>query len=94
MTKKHMKLIFSIILDAVGFFTIIPLDFVWAPISGYLMTRMYKGSKVKIAGVISFIEEIIPFSNILPTFTLMWIYTYLIQKEKDISEEKDITTNI
>ena len=94
MTKKPMKLIFSIILDAVGFFTIIPLDFVWAPISGYLMTRMYKGSKGKIAGVISFIEEIIPFSNILPTFTLMWIYTYLIQKEKDISEEKDITTNI
>ena len=89
-----MKLIFSIILDAVGFFTIIPLDFVWAPISGYLMTRMYKGSKGKIAGVISFMEEIIPFSNILPTFTLMWIYTYLIQKEKSISEEKNITKNI
>jgi hypothetical protein len=55
---------------------------------------MYKGSKGKIAGIISFIEEIIPFSNILPTFTLMWIYTYLIQKEKSISEEKDITKNI
>lgn len=92
MNKKYKKLGLSIILDIVGFFTIIPLDLVWAPISGYLMTKMYKGSKGKIAGVISFFEEIIPFSDIIPTFTLMWVYTYIIKNDEVEEEEKEITT--
>tara|TARA_R110002126_G_scaffold291415_2_gene452252 strand:- start:26932 stop:27219 length:288 start_codon:yes stop_codon:yes gene_type:complete len=95
MNKKYKKLGLSIVLDAIGFFTFIPVDFVWAPISGYLMTRMYKGTKGKVAGVVSFFEEIIPFSDIVPTFTLMWIYTYLIAKEEEIkSEEKTITIDV
>ena len=32
--------------------------------------------------VISFIEEAIPFSDVIPTFTIMWIYSYIINKEK------------
>ena len=86
MNKKYYKLGFSIILDAIGFFTITPLDFVWAPVSGYLMTKMYKGTKGKVAGVISFFEEIIPFSDVIPTFTLMWIYTYLLKKEDKLDK--------
>ena len=84
MNKKYYKLGVSLILDAIGFFTLTPLDFVWAPISGYLMTKMYKGTRGKVAGIISFFEEIIPFSDVIPTFTLMWIYTYLIKKENKI----------
>lgn len=91
MNKKYKKLIASIILDVIGFFTIIPLDIVWAPISGYLMTKMYKGNKGKIAGIVSFIEEIIPFSDIIPTFTIMWIYTYLIENKDIKSKENTIT---
>ena len=76
-------------LDLIGFLTIIPLDLVWAPISGYLMTKMYKGKKGKIAGIISFLEEIIPITNIIPTFTIMWLYTYLFSKDNS-QEEDDI----
>lgn len=89
MNKKYKKLIYSILLDAVGFFTITPIDFAWAPISGYLMTKMYSGTKGKVAGIVSFFEEIIPFSDIVPTFTLMWVYTYIIKKE---DEKEEITT--
>tara|TARA_B100000795_G_scaffold238298_1_gene199317 strand:- start:1238 stop:1489 length:252 start_codon:yes stop_codon:yes gene_type:complete len=81
MNKKYKKLGFSILLDVIGFFTMTPLDFVWAPISGYLMTKMYKGKKGKIAGIISFLEEIIPFADVIPTFTIMWLYTYVFSKD-------------
>ena len=93
MNKNYKKLGLSIILDIIGFVPIPFLDLAWAPISGYIMTRMYKGTKGKVGGVISFFEEIFPFSDIIPTFTLMWIYTYIIKKE-DINEneEKEITT--
>jgi hypothetical protein len=42
---------------------------------------MYKGKKGKVAGVISFLEELLPI-DIIPTFTIMWIYTHLISKKK------------
>lgn len=80
MNKKYQKLILGILLDAIGFITIIPFDVVWAPVSGYIMTKMYEGTKGKIAGFISFLEEIIPGIDVIPTFTIMWIYTYLIKK--------------
>jgi hypothetical protein len=87
MNKKYKKLVLSIVLDIIGFFTVFPIDLAWAPISGYLMTRMYKGNLGKTAGVISFLEEIIPFSDVIPTFTIMWVYTYVIKKEEKKDEE-------
>ncbi|WP_437438452.1 hypothetical protein [Polaribacter filamentus] len=86
MDKKYKKLILSIVLDIIGFFTVIPFDIIWAPISGYIMTKIYKGYKGKVAGVISFLEEIIPFLDVIPTFTIMWIYTYVINKEDNKDE--------
>ena len=80
MNKKYLKLGVSILADVIGFVTFFPIDFVWAPISGYIMTKMYKGKQGRIAGFISFIEEIIPFSDVIPTFTIMWLYSYVFTK--------------
>ena len=80
--SKYKKLVISIILDLIGLITF--LDIIWAPLSGYIMTRLYKGQKGKVAGVISFIEEIIPGLDIIPTFTIMWIYTYVFSKEQQV----------
>ncbi|MCB0425113.1 MAG: hypothetical protein KDD13_10800 [Mangrovimonas sp.] len=77
--SKYKKLALSLVFDVIGLVTII--DIVWAPLSGYLMSRMYKGTEGKVAGVISFIEEIVPGLDIIPTFTIMWFYTYVIKKE-------------
>ena len=41
MNKKYKKLVLSIVLDALGLIPIPFLDFAWAPISAYLMTKMY-----------------------------------------------------
>jgi hypothetical protein len=86
MNKKYKKLGLSIFLDLIGFIPFI--DLVWAPLSGYIMTKMYIGNKGKIAGIVSFIEEIIPFSDFIPTFTIMWFYTHVFNKE-DTKKEDD-----
>ena len=77
--SKSKKLALSILFDAIGFITFI--DIIWAPLSAYLMTKMYKGTKGKVGGVISFIEEIVPGMDIIPTFTIMWLYTYVFASE-------------
>lgn len=76
---KYKKLALSLVFDAIGFVPF--LDVVWAPFSAYLMTKMYKGKEGKIAAVISFIEEALPFLDVMPTFTLMWVYTYVFKSE-------------
>lgn len=85
---KYKKLAMSLIFDALGYVSFIfPLfDIVWAPLAGYLMTKLYKGKTGKIAGAIVFIEEAMPFLDIIPTFTLMWLYSYVFKTEKKIIE--------
>ena len=73
----------SLLFDALGYvsFFIPVFDFFWAPLSAYLMTRMYKGKKGKIAGVIVFIEEALPFIDVVPTFSIMWTYNYYLSEK-------------
>ena len=82
--SKYKKLGIGIGLDAIGYLSFVfPLiDIVWAPLSAYIMTIMYKGRKGKIAAAITFVEEAMPFLDIIPTFTIMWVYTYVIDKKK------------
>ena len=85
--KKYSKLLLSLFLDAMGYISfIIPgigefSDIIWAPLSGFIMTKLYKGKSGKIAGVIAFLEEAFPFSDVVPTFTVMWFYTYILNKK-------------
>ncbi len=85
---KIRKLFLGLLFDAMGMASfIIPgigefLDIIWAPLAGWLMTRMYKGRVGQAAGVITFIEEIAPGLDIIPTFTIMWLYTYVFKGAK------------
>ena len=78
----------SLLFDAIGMlsFTIPYIgeftDVIWAPMAAWLMTRMYKGKVGQTAGVITFIEELVPGLDIIPTFTLTWIYTYILSAKK------------
>ncbi len=84
---KQRNLILGILFDLIGMISFtIPLigefsDVVWAPISGLLIAWMYKGASGKIGGIFGFIEEAFPFTDVIPTFTLMWFYTYYIKKK-------------
>ena len=82
--NKYKKLGLGILFDAFGYLSFVfPLiDIVWAPLAAFLMTKMYEGKKGKIAAAVTFIEEALPFLDVIPTFTLMWLYTYVFDKKK------------
>ncbi len=88
MEGKYKKLILGLLLDGVGMLSLaLPglgefLDVIWAPVAGWFMTRLYPGKRGKIAGFLAFVEEILPGFDIIPSFTLMWIYTFLIRGGK------------
>ena len=85
--KKNL-LIKSLTYDALGMATgAIPLvggflDLLWAPYAAKKMKTMFPGKDGKLASIIVFLEEILPFTDFIPTFTLMWIYTYVWKKEE------------
>jgi hypothetical protein len=94
---KHSKfklLRKGILYDLVGMSTmLIPLlgpflDIIWAPYAAKRMGEMYKGNPGKIASWIVFIEEILPFTDVVPTFTLMWIYTFVFAPKFESANEK------
>ncbi len=83
---KYRKLYASIFFDVIGSLSYLApalgesIDFVWAPLSSYLLYKMYRGMEGKIGGMVNFVEEALPFTDIIPTFTLTWIYKYMIKK--------------
>lgn len=87
-SDKKTKLILSLIFDGIGMLSYVaPIfgeitDTFWAPISGLLLVLMYKGTTGKIAGLFGTIEELIPFTDVIPTFTITWFYTYIIRREE------------
>lgn len=86
--KKYKQLFLGLLFDAIGMLSFaIPFvgefsDVIWAPLSGWLMTRMYKGKIGQAAGVFTFVEEIIPGLDVIPTFTIMWFYTHVFKSAK------------
>lgn len=84
---KYRNLILGLLLDAIGMVSFaIPgvgefSDVVWAPIAGWCMTRMYKGKLGQTAGIIAFVEELVPGLDVIPTFTLTWLYAYIVSKK-------------
>lgn len=58
----------SYILPGLGEFA----DVVWAPISAYLFFKLFGGRFGVVGGVLNFLEEIIPYTDIIPSFTIAW----------------------
>lgn len=69
----------SMLIPVIGPF----LDILWAPFAAKKMSEMYEGNQGKIASIIVFIEEILPISDFIPTFTLMWLYTFVLAPKKN-----------
>jgi hypothetical protein len=86
--KKIRNLFLGLLFDALGMLSfMLPgigefSDVIWAPLAGWLMTRMYKGKIGQAAGIVTFVEELIPGLDVVPTFTIMWVYTYLLSGKK------------
>ena len=82
-SSKLPPLWLCILLDVVGLLSyVLPalgewMDIAWAPISAFLFSRLFGGIK---GTILVFLEEILPFTDVIPTFTI----TYFIRKNKAI----------
>ncbi len=76
---KNPSLAACLFLDLVGYASyLIPglgefSDIIWAPISALIFYAMFGGWKGALGGTFNFIEEIIPGTDFIPSFTLMWV---------------------
>ena len=74
-----------IILDVIGCVSYIipPLGPIWAFISGIIFYFMF-GKKLGVfGGIFSFMEELIPGVDLIPTFTIAWF-----MRKKEIAESQ------
>jgi hypothetical protein len=75
---KKPSLLFCIVMDLIGMASfLIPAlgewsDVVWAPFSAYIFYHAFGGLGGMLGGAFSFLEEILPFTDIIPTFTIAW----------------------
>ena len=80
------NLLICVLLDAVGMMSFtLPLigdfgDVIWAPLSAIIYMKMFGGKMGIFGGAFSFLEEILPVTDIIPTFTLSW---FLRKRELD-----------
>lgn len=85
MNRRQPSLIFCILMDIIGYATYaVPLlgeigDIVWAPLSGIIFYASFGGWKGAIGGIGNFIEELLPGTDFIPSFTIMW---FLQQNQK------------
>lgn len=86
--KKKQLLILAIIFDAFGMLTyLIPgwaevFDFVWAPIAGLANMLMFGGWVGILGGLGTFAEEILPITDFVPSFLIMWFVKFVILANK------------
>lgn len=93
--KKQPSLIFCILMDIIGYATYaIPglaefADILWAPISAIIFMTTFGGWKGALGGVGNFIEEILPGTDFIPSFTIMWFIQNM-QKRNTVSAVKTL----
>ena len=93
--KKQPSLIFCILMDVVGYATYaLPVlgeifDVAWAPISSMIFMATFGGWKGALGGVGNFIEELLPGTDFIPSFTIMWFIQNM-QKKNNVTTVKTL----
>ena len=79
MNYKIKRLALCLLLDAVGCISFtIPLmgefsDIIWAPLAAIISYQMFGKKRGKLTAIATFTEEILPFTDIIPSFTIFCI---------------------
>lgn len=92
MKSKQTTLKFCLLMDLSGIVTfIIPgfgelADVIWAPVSAITFIFCFKGRYGVYGGMFNFIEEFLPGTDFIPTFTIRWLMQY----SKKLKMEKEL----
>lgn len=85
--KPLPSLVACLLFDFIGYATYaLPffgefLDLVWAPVSALIFWKMFGFRKGFFGGVFSFVEELMPGLDFIPTFTINWVLLYFKQNK-------------
>lgn len=86
--RKKMLLVICVLMDLGGMLTyLVPgiaeiFDVAWAPFSSFVFYLLFRGSLGAAGSAINFIEEITPGLDFIPTFTIAWVYKYVVNAKK------------
>lgn len=84
--KIKPTLAFCLIMDLLGSATfLLPglgewFDILWAPVSAMLFFNSFGGKVGRIGSIINFAEEMLPFTDFVPTFTIAYFYNRYFKK--------------
>lgn len=91
--SQSPSLAFCLTMDAIGMLSYaLPalgetIDVVWAPISAYIFKKSFGGKVGTIGGIINFIEELLPYTDVIPIFTIAYFYLkYFDKKDSELSK--------
>lgn len=75
MKRKLPSLKVCFVLDVIGClsYVILPFGPIWAVISGILFYFLFGKKFGMLGGIFSFIEELFPGIDLIPTFTIAWL---------------------
>lgn len=90
-TAEHKQpgLALCIILDIIGYASFsIPFlgefsDVIWAPLSGLIFYKLFGGKMGLFGGGFSFLEELLPFTDFIPTFTISWALRHFAREKEN-----------
>jgi len=80
MNRRQPSLIFCLLMDFIGYASYsIPIlgevaDVIWAPVSGLIFFLTFGGWRGALGGMFDFVEELLPGTDFIPSFTLMWFF--------------------
>ena len=78
MYRRKPSLLFCILMDMIGYASYaVPflgeiVDIIWAPLSAIIFFISFGGWKGALGGIGNFIEELLPGTDFIPSFTIMW----------------------
>jgi len=87
MIKKQPSIFFCLLMDLVGYATYaVPFfgefaDLIWAPVSSLIFMNTFGGWRGVLGGFGNLIEELLPGTDFIPSFTIMWFINQARKKE-------------
>ena len=80
--RQPSLLLLCVFLDIIGYASYaVPIlgefgDIIWAPVSGVIFFLLFGGWRGAMGGMFNFIEELLPGTDFIPSFTIMWLMRY------------------
>ena len=92
--KQLPNIVLCIFMDLIGYASfVLPglgefSDLIWAPVSGFIFFKIFGGRFGLTGAVFNFIEEVLPFTDFIPSFTIAWALKYFSAQKNNSKQLK------